>query len=568
MRLLSLTLHGEYKGLKNQTFDFHNTQGNIIALIGLNGSGKSQLLELIGEIFAFLERAQRVDFKVRTPLGFGFSLTYQLSGTTNHGAGSPGMTCGSPLAVAGGISLPKFKATLDEGSKKPSAFIWRGNSWTEIAIKALELPYVVGYSSGLNENLQRSFMKNAAQYYDVIRVRMNRQKRLDTAKAIGPRAEINQFYLRRYPHIFKRREELEPGAADYYFPEHEISESDTAPSKHIFLDYDHSPLLLIALALVSSQRRDEVLSEATFKHPHRVTLQYDLRNVAFAKDTASDILMLCRIAGENNVKGIGDRTTDEEFDEFELNHKAGLISLNLNDQRVISQLLEISSESPLSLFQRLYRFQQLGVKNWQTEHRKAVSKDNFMGTIKKPLKTKLPLSIEELVISDGNGRKVRLDDLSDGETQLLQALAAGIVFGSEKTLFLFDEPETHLNPSWRTNFHKHLNKALESGQSTQAFITTHSPFMISSLRSDDVMTFERQIDSIQMKPVPQTSRTFGASFDVLIKEHFNLRSLISQTVVEEIRNQLAQGDEQALEWIEQNLGMSPEKAYLVRKLRQ
>lgn len=56
MRLLSLTLDGQYKGLKNQVFDFSETSGNIIALIGLNGSGKSQLLELISETFAYLER--------------------------------------------------------------------------------------------------------------------------------------------------------------------------------------------------------------------------------------------------------------------------------------------------------------------------------------------------------------------------------------------------------------------------------------------------------------------------------------------------------------------------------
>ena len=59
MRLLSLRLLGQYKGLKEQYFDFHHVNGSIIALIGLNGSGKSQLLELMAEIFAFLERAQR-----------------------------------------------------------------------------------------------------------------------------------------------------------------------------------------------------------------------------------------------------------------------------------------------------------------------------------------------------------------------------------------------------------------------------------------------------------------------------------------------------------------------------
>jgi|GEM_PF-1376258 ABC-type polysaccharide/polyol phosphate transport system ATPase subunit len=42
MRLLSLTLSGQYKGLKDQTFNFESAQANIVAFIGLNGAGKSR----------------------------------------------------------------------------------------------------------------------------------------------------------------------------------------------------------------------------------------------------------------------------------------------------------------------------------------------------------------------------------------------------------------------------------------------------------------------------------------------------------------------------------------------
>ncbi|MEI7000470.1 AAA family ATPase, partial [Klebsiella pneumoniae] len=66
-----------YKGLKDQFFDFSYAQDNIFALIGLNGSGKSQLLELIGETFAYLERWQRAEFKNKTSLGFSVAVHYQ-----------------------------------------------------------------------------------------------------------------------------------------------------------------------------------------------------------------------------------------------------------------------------------------------------------------------------------------------------------------------------------------------------------------------------------------------------------------------------------------------------------
>ncbi len=49
MRLQSLYIK-EYKNIKDQSFDFSGNTG-YIALIGLNGSGKSNLLEAISMIF-------------------------------------------------------------------------------------------------------------------------------------------------------------------------------------------------------------------------------------------------------------------------------------------------------------------------------------------------------------------------------------------------------------------------------------------------------------------------------------------------------------------------------------
>ena len=49
MRLKSLYIN-DYKNIKEQTFDFSDNTG-YIALIGLNGSGKSNLLEAIALVF-------------------------------------------------------------------------------------------------------------------------------------------------------------------------------------------------------------------------------------------------------------------------------------------------------------------------------------------------------------------------------------------------------------------------------------------------------------------------------------------------------------------------------------
>ena len=144
------------------------------------------------------------------------------------------------------------------------------------------------------------------------------------------------------------------------------------------------------------------------------------------------------------------------------------------------------------------------------------------------------------------------------------------VKGEENALFLFDEPETHLNPSWRTHFHQHLSRAMgkngEPNNRVQLFTSTHSPFLISSLDKQNVYRFERTNEG-RVSMLPAATQTFGASFEVLLKRFFELDSLISQTAIDQIRMHIEQGDHaQARLWIEENIGDSMEKAYLLKRL--
>ena len=60
MRLKSLYIN-DYKNIKEQTFDFSDNTG-YIALIGLNGSGKSNLLEAIALVFNGLLNKKKIPF--------------------------------------------------------------------------------------------------------------------------------------------------------------------------------------------------------------------------------------------------------------------------------------------------------------------------------------------------------------------------------------------------------------------------------------------------------------------------------------------------------------------------
>lgn len=565
MRLISLDLSGSYKGLKDQFFDFSYAQDNIFALIGLNGSGKSQLLELIGESFAYLERWQRAEFKNKTSLGFSVVVHYQWDlRHDNDALLYPDM----PITRDGIVEL---KVTIELNGDVVLS-IRNADEWhtLEAGEHQFPIPIVVGYASGLNENLQRSFMKNAVQHFEVRRVSAQRHKRLSQKIDQEQQAEINYQYINKYPHIFSQLSE-KGFVQDGYL---ELREVNSFASNFNYLDYDNVGLLVLSLSVLPTETVLQLFDEITYKHPVKAVLHYDFRSGIIEDDAIRDVKMLIRIAGSDQVRPTGGRTTDNQYELYELEYLSGEITLELSDEAVLNRLREDNYYDSFALFKRLNNIQQVGIKNWDRTSRLKLMKDDFIGTVKKPLQSRLPLSVVELLMANEKGDTVKFDDLSDGEAQLIQVIAATRIFSQVQALFLFDEPETHLNPSWRTYFHQRLTKAFtpeneRKGQS-QFFLSTHSPFMISSLKRENVFFFERNdMGCISMEPV--SSQTYGTSFDILVKNHYGLRSLISQTVVEDVKNRLPEGNDPeaiiaARYWVEKNLGESMEKAYLLRKL--
>ncbi|MEW6462292.1 MAG: AAA family ATPase [Pseudomonadota bacterium] len=552
MKLLHFELIGQYKGLANQRFNFSDAPGRVIALIGLNGSGKSQLMELIAEAFAYLERRKRADFRVRKNLKYQFNLTYEWSGNDREPLKryTVQLDADQSILVSRSIYIPA--AVADEH-----------NQWSpkeNCLLADLPLPRLIGYASGLNENLQRSFMRNALQYFEVMRTRSRRRIELAQPTIDADHFEqINHKYRKRFPGIFGA-----PSANDIDDPLR-TREADTLLPSSLFLDYDCTNLVVAALGLLSNAERDDLWPEIRLRHPRKVVLQYDLRRVPVEQDSIEDLKQLVRAVGEDNIRGLSARTTDEQYDLYELNYLRAEITIDFMATNVAGQLRETYLD-PVRLFWKLYKLQLLGVGKWSSEICKSLRDDSLNGHVKKPLKGKLPLSVVELELSDGE-HSASIDDLSDGEAQLLHTIGAVRLFGDVESLFIFDEPETHLNPSWRTRYHLGFEQAGRGLVTSQALISSHSPFLISSLHREAVYHFERINGQSIMASPP--SETFGASFEVLIKKFFGLRSAISQTAVDEIRshlNDVHMDNAHKRQWIEEQLGESMERAYLLKRL--
>jgi hypothetical protein len=149
--------------------------------------------------------------------------------------------------------------------------------------------------------------------------------------------------------------------------------------------------------------------------------------------------------------------------------------------------------------------------------------------------------------------------LSDGEHQFIQVFGTALLFSEPGTLFLFDEPESHFNPEWRTKFNLILNR-LPNGSRQEYIISTHSPFIVSGSRQGNVYKFTRTGARVRCDPID--FETYGASFDVLLKKLFSIDSLIDESAREDLENIIKRGDTAEMQQAVSDFAESREKRRL------
>jgi predicted ATPase len=83
-------------------------------------------------------------------------------------------------------------------------------------------------------------------------------------------------------------------------------------------------------------------------------------------------------------------------------------------------------------------------------------------------------------------------ELSEGEQQLLMVLGLLRFTREEESLFLLDEPDTHLNPSWSMKYLDLLSRLGVNNQNTSHIImTSHNPIMLAGLESQQIKIMKR-----------------------------------------------------------------------------
>jgi predicted ATPase len=82
-------------------------------------------------------------------------------------------------------------------------------------------------------------------------------------------------------------------------------------------------------------------------------------------------------------------------------------------------------------------------------------------------------------------------ELSEGEQQLLLVLGLMRFTREDESLFLLDEPDTHLNPLWSMRYREFLETIGGLGDNSQVLMATHDPLVVSSMARSEVRILER-----------------------------------------------------------------------------
>lgn len=511
MKLISLKIDGEYKSLHNfeQVFRRGSREDSTlspICLVGLNGSGKSNLIEALSEIFCYLEIINLPYEKIRqkyrqTPLRF--EMEYELP---SKGSKSTRRIRISKMED----SLPVFtEINEDDDTEKE---IDEASQFEALPTR------IIGYSSGLNETISIPFFRNKSVYATEVRERAFAEKKL-------------------------RKKQLDLPAV--------------VNTRTFFMDYDSNAAILLANYLFSSKNKLEVFHKylriediASFQ----ITVQLiygNKRPVELTSELRASIDSLKKCATE---------VIDEDGED------RSILIYDVTPQTRKAFREEFGNAK--TLFTTLYKLSLLNFLALTGSERKLYWREDVKeGLVERPPivpKEEKIFNIDQLRLKLSEP-KIEIDyaGISDGEHQFINVFGTIQLFDEPGCVFLLDEPETHFNPLWRREFVQILEN-ISSTLNQEFVISTHSPFIVSGCHRENVFKFERDGDSIKCARVD--FETFGSSFDYLLMKLFDLETLISEQAYDELKGVIRSNSLSKLESAVSRFGESFEKRFLFEKI--
>jgi predicted ATPase len=484
------------------TFQREVTVEQLLAVhfvVGVNGTGKTRLLEALTETFIAMEYGQtRLPF----PVTLAYDRTLEDEPRTIYFQAAYGETS-AVLAVFQQLPDDTDWAALadrvraDDASLQPaliSRFI------DEIPGSFSPNPLLV-YTSGHTAAWEALFgPPSPSRDFTATEVLPDNERPL--AWTVSRERE----HLRQASVSDEEVERLQ----EFSLPE--LSSRATTPSTSSFLTTDDLKLAVAAVTLdharsewQSSDEQDDNLSallkEVDWRWPLTLTLSVDFQPDRWSQPDAERLYRLLWIA--NAVGREPEPGTDRRL----------VFDLNPARAATVNEVLYIlggEQPTPYEVFRTLQKWQTLG------------------------LLRDLTLTLRKHTAAD---RDVLLfDSLSDGERMFLGRIALFYLLkGQEDALLILDEPENHFNDYWKHKLVDIIVDALRQHHS-EVLISTHSSIALTDVFADEIVLLKKADGETIVVPVPIP--TFGADPSEIMIRLFDAPDSIGKRALEYLEEQL------------------------------
>ncbi len=124
----------------------------------------------------------------------------------------------------------------------------------------------------------------------------------------------------------------------------------------------------------------------------------------------------------------------------------------------------------------------------------------------------------------GADNAIHTRELSEGEQQLLTVLGLMRFTKNDHSLYLLDEPDTHLNPTWSVNYLFYLAELAGLFENSHTLISTHDPLLVSGLRKEQIRVLSRNFAGRVTAEQPDEDPRGTGVANVLTSDLYGLES--------------------------------------------
>lgn len=160
---------------------------------------------------------------------------------------------------------------------------------------------------------------------------------------------------------------------------------------------------------------------------------------------------------------------------------------------------------------------------------KGLSEDELFKMLESTLLSEIISEVSIRVKASSSQDPLTFRELSEGEQQLLTVLGLLKFTGGKDSLFLLDEPDTHLNPSWAVKYLKFLREFVPNHETSHLLMVTHHPLAIAELEKNQVQVMWRDSQYQVHAQEPEESPRGMGYGGILTSDMFGLRTTLDNS---------------------------------------